>query len=89
MYRETELKIGKQIEQAAGGVLRVHFQYQPPDKPMRYVGLILPQDAPFYLPIDRNRENATVWVEATTADEIYNQLAAMFNIDISSTSYKP
>jgi len=85
MYRETQLQLGKQIEQTAGGILRVHFQCQPPNKPMRYVGLILPQNAPFYLPIDRNRENATVWVEATTAEDIYKQLTAMFGIDYPST----
>jgi hypothetical protein len=74
-------ELGKQIEQASGGILRTQFRVQPGNKPLKYTGLILPADAPFYLPIERNRENATVWVEGTTADEIYSQLAARFNID--------
>lgn len=74
-------KLGKQIEQASGGILRTQFRVQPNNQPLKYVGLILPEDAPFYLPIERNRQNATVWVEGTTADEIYNQLADRFNIN--------
>lgn len=88
MDRELE-QLGKQIELASGGVLRVQYRVQPGNQPLKYTGLILPADAPFYLPIERNRENATVWVEGTTSDEIYSQLAAMFGIDYPSTSYKP
>lgn len=85
--RELE-QLGKKIEQASGGSLCVHFQMYPLDKPTsaplfyQYIGLILPPDAPLFLPIERNRSNALFWVEDEEREKVYIRLAAEVGVEM-------